>query len=268
MGSSSLTNQLNIDGKTLGTRASGFTEGVNYQASTDGFVYGFVSHTTGSSVLNALCYTDSSATPTTLVVRTQKNDTSESDQHRGFCFPVKADDYWRVDVSANAYNIFFTPMVSAEINVPVIAGQVIQMVNFSENTVSSSSATIPADDTLPQISEGFEVMSLAITPTSATSKLKIEVTAVTECSSSERRCVALFVVGTSDALCAGREYNNTSSCDTTSFTHWMTAGTTSTMTFKVRVGSGAGTTTFNGNNASRQYGGAITSSITITELAT
>ena len=52
------------------------------------------------------------------------------------------------------------------------------------------------------------------------------------------------------------------------FTHYMTAGTTSATTFKVRAGAdGAGTTTTNGGaGMGRFFGGVMASSITITEI--
>ena len=52
------------------------------------------------------------------------------------------------------------------------------------------------------------------------------------------------------------------------FSHFMTAGTTSETTFKVRAGFNAsGTTTFNGSGGARRLGGVFASSITITEIA-
>ncbi len=48
----------------------------------------------------------------------------------------------------------------------------------------------------------------------------------------------------------------------------MTAGTTTPTTFHVRAGGATGATvTVNGSSGSRLYGGAVTSSITITEIA-
>jgi U3 small nucleolar RNA-associated protein 20 len=50
------------------------------------------------------------------------------------------------------------------------------------------------------------------------------------------------------------------------FSHYMTAGTTSSTTFRVRAGAaGAATTTFNGTAGARKFGGVASSSITITE---
>ena len=54
------------------------------------------------------------------------------------------------------------------------------------------------------------------------------------------------------------------------FTHFMTAGTTSSTTFKVRAGPDtAATITFNGRDGTnRRGGGRYASFITITEIAT
>ena len=50
--------------------------------------------------------------------------------------------------------------------------------------------------------------------------------------------------------------------------YYMTAGTASATTFKVRLGmASAGTLTLNGISAGRKYGGVLISSLTITEIA-
>ena len=56
-----------------------------------------------------------------------------------------------------------------------ISGSIVQIVNYQNNTMSTGAATIPFDDTIPQINEGTEFMTLSITPSSATNKLKIDI---------------------------------------------------------------------------------------------
>jgi len=48
--------------------------------------------------------------------------------------------------------------------------------------------------------------------------------------------------------------------------HWMTAGTTSETTFKIRAGGTSGNIEFNGNGTTRIYGGVANTSLTITEI--
>jgi len=130
----------------------------------------------------------------------------------------------------------------------------------------ASSTPIPNDDTIPQSTEGDQVMSLAFTPTSATSKLKIEV--VTNFASNLGQLVsALFKDSDTDAMAVAYSQQGASTPTNHSFSHYMTAGGTSAITFKVRIGSEGTQNTFNGDNPnSAKYGGTIASSITITEI--
>lgn len=155
-------------------------------------------------------------------------------------------------------------------NDAVAAGAVVQVVNTQTGAVSTGTTTIPLDDTIPQNTEGDEVMTLSITPKSTTNKLKIEVTGYFANSSAAptQTSMALFQDATVDALAAAWGGRNSGTNDEGGVTlvHYMTAGTTSATTFKVRAGATAGTLTFNGRAGARIYGGVMASSITITEI--
>jgi hypothetical protein len=147
------------------------------------------------------------------------------------------------------------------------AGSVLQVVNVQSGAVATGTTIIPGDDTIPQITEGTEYITLAITPTSATSKLLIQIvwmgaTTVPSCT------IALFQDATANALAATISSMSASSLTTIPLNYFMTAGTTSSTTFRLRFGSGnAATTTTNGQGGSRFYGGVANTSITITEIA-
>lgn len=147
-------------------------------------------------------------------------------------------------------------------------GKLVQEVNVQTGAVATGTTTIPFDDTIPQNTEGTEFMTLAITPTSATNKLKIEVVFYFSNSASTTNIVALFQDTTADALATVSGFIDLATASLTlTFTHYMTAGTTSATTFKVRAGSGsAGTLTFNGQSGARRFGGTAASSITISEI--
>jgi hypothetical protein len=145
-------------------------------------------------------------------------------------------------------------------------GGIVQVVNTQTGAYSSGTTIIPYDDTIPQSHEGDQYMSLAITPKSATNKLKIEVIAnVTNSNAGVWLCVALFKDTDSDALACSSAYMSAGGGVPQKFTHYMIAGTTSEITFKVRAGGQGGGTYFNGFTA-RKYGGVLASSITITEI--
>lgn len=145
---------------------------------------------------------------------------------------------------------------------------VAQVVNSESGAVATGTTTIPFDDTIPQNTEGTQFYTLSITPTSATNKLRIDVSLQVGNSSADWLIAALFQDATANALAATAEYGTTAGGGVNlSFSYYMTAGTTSATTFKVRVGPAAGgTITVNGNGGGRSLGGVMASGITITEI--
>jgi len=147
-------------------------------------------------------------------------------------------------------------------------GMAVQVVNTTDSAVATGTTVIPYDDTIPQNTEGDEYITLAITPTSAANKLKIEVVMnITSSAAGTTLGVALFQDSTADALAAIADSGVLGIPENISFIHYMTAGTALSTTFKIHAGANlAGTTTFNGQASARRYGGVYASSITITEV--
>jgi hypothetical protein len=143
-----------------------------------------------------------------------------------------------------------------------------QFVSVQTGAVATGTTTMPLDDTIPQNTEGVEYMSLAITPKRSDSRLVIEVVAIYGFNGSSGIGIALFQDSTANALIAVANTTvGVNSPTQTSLKHVMTSGTTSSTTFKVRIGSGsAGTLTFNGVSGGRFFGGVAGSCITITEV--
>ena len=165
---------------------------------------------------------------------------------------------------------FATPVKGIQIQ----PGMTIQVANFQTGILATGTTIIPQDNTIPQITEGDEFMSLAFTPKFANSKLLIQVTTHGSHTSltRPRHIVALFKDAIVNALAAsltriGEDRQNIESTQT--FSHTEIAGTVDLRTYRVRIGSDlAGTYTFNGNtSATQQLGGVMASSITITEIA-
>ena len=156
--------------------------------------------------------------------------------------------------------------------VPVAPGggssTILQTVSTQTGAMATGTTVMPYDDTIPQISEGNEYMTLAITPRSATSKLIIEVMWNGGASSTNPQLtVALFQDSTANALAAVSPTCGTGFILAVSLKHTMTSGTTSATTFRVRAGaSAAATTTFNGGGGVRAMGGVMASSIVIQEV--
>ena len=148
------------------------------------------------------------------------------------------------------------------------ANRIVQAVHTQTGAVATGTTILPVDDTIPQNTEGDQYMTLAITPTSATNKLIIEMTVFAAHSAVSWISAALFQDTTANALAVGGIYATTATGGYfITFKHEMTAGTTSATTFKVRIGGNAvGTTTFNGTSGGRLFGGVMASSIRIEEV--
>ena len=153
------------------------------------------------------------------------------------------------------------------------AGAVVQVVNVQDGTYASGTTTIPLDDTIPQITEGNEFMTLAITPTHASNILFIDVVgAFGSHIANQLYVVSLFVGTTANALAtaqAGMSAVANRPQVTTAFKHRMVAGVTTELTFRVRAGCHGSSSqlNFNGYNGAAFFGGTYASSITITEIA-
>ena len=143
--------------------------------------------------------------------------------------------------------------------------KVVQVVNTSTGAVATGTTAFPVDDTIPQNTEGNEFMTLAITPSDAASTLRIDIVIHITSDNDAQMRAALFQDSTANALAVATINTDISHANNIKFTHYMTAGTTSSTTFKVRGGSGSGTITLNGVSGGRLYGGVLLSNITITE---
>lgn len=147
-------------------------------------------------------------------------------------------------------------------------GTCVQVAQNVTTAAATGTTIIPFDDTIPQNTEGDQYMTQAITPRSATNLLVIDSLVVcSHTATASTQTAAIFQDSAANALAVGSLYIGTASAMMNiRVTHTMTAGTTSSTTFKVRVGSSnAGTTTFNGAIGNRYFGATSKSSIIIRE---
>jgi hypothetical protein len=149
------------------------------------------------------------------------------------------------------------------------AGAVLQVVNVQTGAYASTTAIIPFDNTIPQNTEGTELFTVAITPISATSKLFISATLQMTQNPGNWVVIAIFQDSTANAVTATAGYIASATGGfPISLTNYMTAGTTSSTTFKLRYGPGnTGTTSVNSGGAGQVFGGVCISSMTIMEIA-
>ena len=146
--------------------------------------------------------------------------------------------------------------------------RLVQVVNTTTGTMATGTTLMPNDNTIPQNNEGIELMTLAITPTHASNKLLIEVVIATlDTNTGNYFTIALYQDSTANALACISQNQGGDEGEPSAFSHYMTAGTTSSTTFKVRAGANnSNTTTFNGRTAGAKFGGTLASSITISEI--
>lgn len=148
-------------------------------------------------------------------------------------------------------------------------GVIVQVVEATPYTTAGSTATaIPLDSTIPQNTEGAELTTVTITPTSASNRLRIECNLpFVDGSGGIFMCAALFQDSTANALALGvATLNAANYAHNINFVHEMAAGTTSATTFKLRAGPSSGTMYFNRRQAGETLGGVSACRIRVTEI--
>jgi len=170
--------------------------------------------------------------------------------------------------TAGTWNVSPTILHPFGQNTPLPGHEIQSAWNFT-GAVNTGVTVLPKDDTIPQITEGLEFMTQAITPTSAANLLEIESQIEVTNGSNGDMTAALFQDATANALAAMFHVIGTASGAPITLKHRMVAGTTSATTFRVRAGAdGAGTTTFNGQGGARLLGGVMNSYLGIREIMT
>ena len=184
---------------------------------------------------------------------------------------TQVSDAMRVTTSLDATKLTGNLPAISGASLTGVVGKIVQVVNFQTGVFATGTATIPLDNTIPQITEGTEFMTLAVTPTNASNLLLIDVVTFSVTTTANIMAInALFVGTTVNALATasgGMDSAGNRPAPTTAFRHKMTAGVTTELTFRLRIGGNtASTIAFNGYNAAAYFGGTIASSITITEI--
>ena len=174
---------------------------------------------------------------------------------------------------------YFLKTQGAGANPVWAAGGGVAQVAYAELVTSSTTtALIPVDDTIPQITEGTEILTCSITPTSASSYLLVNVVAnlQEDTNTTDQGVVAaVFRDSTADALAAQYVGHAPAASGSLAglnsgrfnFQFRVAASSTSATTFRLRVGGEqAGTYRWNGWSSGRKFGGVLITSMTITEI--
>jgi len=146
-------------------------------------------------------------------------------------------------------------------------GKLLQVQKTLNVAMSTGTTAIASDDTVPQITEGDEFITVAITPAHTANRLWI--VAVVNCSvvtTGRDMKVMLFQDTTAAALAASAQWGGGDEPQNITLVHEMAAGTTSETTFRLRAGAEAGTFRLNGWSGARKLGGVLQSSLTVWEI--
>jgi len=145
---------------------------------------------------------------------------------------------------------------------------VVQQVYSLLSTVQTGTTQIPMDDTIPQNTEGDQYITVTITPRNANNILKVEALVFCAHSAGTAMTAAIFIDSNASANVAGSNWANAANTLVQiNVTTEVVAGGVAAITFKLRVGcTNAGTTTINGTAGGRLLGGALGSSLIVTEF--
>lgn len=153
-----------------------------------------------------------------------------------------------------------------------LSGGIVASTRASTSAMATTTSTIPFDNTKPQKTEGTEILTVTHTPKSATNKLRIIVDIQWSIASTANVMIGALFKGTdSDALAAvfaGLEISTThDNVHKSTMVYEMTAGVTTALTFKLRVGSDDGTqVTINGYEGAAKFNGVLETGITVEEI--
>jgi hypothetical protein len=154
-----------------------------------------------------------------------------------------------------------------------LPGDTVQ-VAYAENSANTVISTvIPADNTIPQVTEGTQVLSASITPTAAENYLLVEatITASELTNVGDSIIAAVFRDGGANAVSSGvvggmNGGGNHLTSGLALVRFRIPAGSTAATTFTVRVGNNTGSCTLNATHQNINLGGTIISTLTITEI--
>ena len=163
-----------------------------------------------------------------------------------------------------------TTVTSTATTLAVNAGESIlkQQVYTSTNATTVITAQIPGDNTIPQSTEGTQILTVSITPSNAAHALLVQFTGFSTNSTNVASVAALFLNAETNARYAhgaiGSVGNN--SFAVYNITYRMTALNTAAHIFRIRLGrtGGAGTVSLNGGTLG--FGAVSLSTLTVSEI--
>lgn len=144
------------------------------------------------------------------------------------------------------------------------AGKLLQEVYVENTTYSSTAAVVAYDDTVPLISEGAEILTSSFTPTVIGSSIKVEIQYHGVNSAQNTRVLSVF--NDSVNIGVGALVTSSNFISGINVDADFTSVALSAVTISARIGANAGTTYVNGDTSARKWGGALKTTMRITEI--
>jgi len=158
-------------------------------------------------------------------------------------------------------------LANPEIDTTPATGSVIGSASAVYDVNENLESVIPLDDSVPQASEGTEILSLVYTAKSAANKLRLSFHAFGAASESGVALVAALVVDGAPAVCGGAVAGASNALLPVFFIHELTPADTDSHTYAVRIGPGAaGAVRLNGTMSGRLLGGTAAARLVIEEI--
>ena len=152
--------------------------------------------------------------------------------------------------------------------IKLAAGTLVDRAYTTYTANSDITALIPYDDTIPQVGEGTEILSVSITPKTTTNRIRIRFQGFCggNASVGTMSC-ALFINGAANAVQVSSTFNSTTDQPMNLvMEHEYVPGSTSAQTISVRVGPNGGTMRMNGTSGARRFGGAASATLVLEEI--
>lgn len=132
-------------------------------------------------------------------------------------------------------------------------------------TNTDLTTALPIDDTIPQSTEGTQILSVAVTPKRSTSRIRVMVN--TSGSVNGQLWGAALFNGAAGAVKAQSAFSSTGNiCQDCNFVYEYAPGSAAAVTWTVRVGPAAGTLRMNGPTTGRFFGGVAACTLSVQEL--
>jgi hypothetical protein len=166
-----------------------------------------------------------------------------------------------------AYQRASGKQIAAIVNTDLPAGTVVDRAYAEYTSNADLTTAIPVDDTIPQSSEGTQILSASITPKSTTNRIRARFRGQVSVAGAGVVVSAAMFNGGADAIAAeANSLTGSSNYGPITLEYEYVPGATSSITFTVRVGPASSTARMNGVPAGRTFGGVSRATLVLEEI--